>query len=96
MDEIPELAASDFERALSACTRQRLAEGGITAGDDVLAIRRFVGMTLEEFAEATGVSAETVRGWESGTTTLDGPAMRLLRIAVRHPGVFRENLRSVV
>lgn len=96
MDEIPELSASEFERALSARTRQRLSEGPLTAGDDVIAIRRFVGMTQEEFAEATGVSLPTVRGWESGAITLDGPAVRLLRIAVRHPGVFRENLRSAV
>lgn len=96
MEDISELSATDFERAISAHARRRLAEGMIAAGEDVVAIRRFVGLTPEEFAEATGVGVETVRNWESGRQPLDGPAVRLLRIAVRHPGVFRENLRSAV
>jgi DNA-binding transcriptional regulator YiaG len=96
MDEIPELSAADFERAISAHTRRRLAEGVIHTGDDVVTIRRFVGLTTEEFAQATGVDTETVQNWESGHQPLDGPAVRLLRIAVRHPGVFRESLRSAV
>lgn len=95
-DDIPELSPADFARAISADTRQRLREGRITAGQDVAMIRTFVGLSAEEFAEATGASLETVRDWESGKQPLDGPTVRLLRIAVRHPGVFLESLRSAV
>ena len=95
-DDIPELSTTDFARAISAGTRRRLGEGRITSGDDVATIRTFVGLTVEQFAEATGATVETVRDWESGKPTLDGPTMRLLRIAVRHPGVFLESLRSTV
>lgn len=95
-DDLPELDAADFERAISARLRKRVAERGVESGDDVVAIRRFTGLTLEDFALAIGVGADTVRGWEAGSCRPEGPAVNLLRIAVRHPAVFAENVRSAV
>jgi hypothetical protein len=53
-DEIPELAATDFERSISAQVRRRVAEGRIESGSDIVAIRRFVGLTAVDFAHAFG------------------------------------------
>lgn len=95
-DDLPELETADFERAISARLRRRVAERGVESGGDVVAIRRFTGLTPEDFAVAIGVDVDTVRGWESGACRPEGPAMNLLRIAARHPGVFTENVRSAV
>ena len=95
-DDLPELETADFERAISARLRIRVAERGVESGGDVVAIRRFTGLNVEDFALAIGVGVDTVRGWESGACRPEGPAMNLLRIAARHPGVFTENIRSAV
>ena len=59
-----------------------------------MALRRFVAMTQEQFALALGISIHTLRNWEQGRRTPEGPALALLRIAARHPRVLRENLAA--
>ena len=61
---------------------------------DVAALRRFVGLTQEDFAVALGISVHTLRNWEQGRRYPEGPALALLRIAARHPKILRENLSS--
>ncbi len=46
------------------------------------------------FAKALEISVHTLRNWEQGRRTPEGPAVALLRIAARHPNIIRENLRS--
>lgn len=92
MTEIPELTAKDFARALPARVRARLSRGQFDTGGDVAALRRFVGMTQENFARAMGISVHTLRNWEQGRRKPEGPAIALLRIAARHPNIIRENL----
>jgi len=94
MTNIPELTARDFARAIPARVRRRLAEGIFESGDDVAALRRFVGLTQAQFARAMGISVHTLRNWEQGRRTPEGPAVALLRIAARHPRILRENLSS--
>jgi DNA-binding transcriptional regulator YiaG len=94
MSEIPELTARDFARAIPASVRRRLAQGIFKSGDDVAALRRFVGLTQAQFARAMGISVHTLRNWEQGRRTPEGPAMALLRIAARHPRILHENLSS--
>jgi putative transcriptional regulator len=94
MTEIPELTAQDFARALSTKVRKRLMAGRFETGDDVAALRRFVGLTQTRFAEALGISVHTLRNWEQGRRQPEGPAVALLRIAARHPRIIRENLES--
>jgi putative transcriptional regulator len=89
-----ELTASDFARSIPRRVRERLIRGRIEAGTDVAAVRRFVGMTQRAFAEALGISVATLRNWEQGRRQPEGPALPLLRIAVRHPEVLRENLAA--
>ena len=90
--EVRELGNDDFSRAIPRKLRERIARGQISGGDDVVSLRSFVGMTQEQFAVALGISVHTLRNWEQGRRTPEGPALALLRIAARHPRVLRENL----
>ncbi|MFN8423727.1 MAG: helix-turn-helix domain-containing protein [Anaerolineae bacterium] len=70
--------------------RRRLMAGHVESGADVTALRRFIGLTQEQFAAAMGISVHTLRNWEQGRRHPDGPAIALLRIAARHPRVILE------
>ncbi len=94
MTDIPELTAAQFARAIPARVRKRLMQGRFESGDDVAALRRFVGLTQARFARAMGISVHTLRNWEQGRRSPEGPAIALLRIAARHPRILRENLRT--
>jgi DNA-binding transcriptional regulator YiaG len=94
MTDSPELTPQHFERAISARVRKRLMLGQFNSGGDVIALRRFVGLTQAQFAAAMGISVHTLRNWEQGRRQPDGPAIALLRIAARHPRIIRENVKS--
>jgi putative transcriptional regulator len=94
MTEIPEVTAKQLSRAIPARVRRRLMAGRFESGEDVAALRRFVGLTQTKFAKAMGISVHTLRNWEQGRRQPDGPAIALLRIAARHPRIIRENLES--
>jgi putative transcriptional regulator len=89
----PELTREDFERMLRSDQRQRIIAGRLEKGD-VAALRRFVDLTQEQFAEALGISVHTLRNWEQDRVTPDGPGIALLRIAARDPSVIRKNLAA--
>src|SRR5690606_1816715 len=93
MTSIPELTKADFARALRRSQRERIMRGELQPGD-VAALRRFIGLTQAQFAEALGISVHTLRNWEQDRRSPEGPALALLRIAARHPGVVRENVSS--
>ena len=92
--DMPELTDEDFAAAIPARLRRRLIRGQFEAGSDIAALRRFVRLTQEQFAQAMGISVHTLRNWEQGRRTPDGPAVALLRIAAKHPRIIRENLES--
>jgi DNA-binding transcriptional regulator YiaG len=94
MNDIPALSDKHFARAIPAKQRNRLILGQFESGDDVAALRKFVGLTQTQFAVAMGISVHTLRNWEQGRRRPDGPAIALLRIAARHPRIIRENLES--
>jgi DNA-binding transcriptional regulator YiaG len=94
MTDIPELTDAKLKRAIPARLRKRLIEGRFESGDDIAALRAFVGLTQTEFARAMEISVHTLRNWEQGRRRPEGPAMALLRIAARHPRIIRENLKS--
>ncbi len=93
-DDIRELTETDFERAIPRKQRERIMRGQIVPEKDIVALRRFVGLTQEEFADALGISVHTLRNWEQGRRRPEGPALALLRIAARHPRVLHENLAA--
>ena len=90
--EIPEITGRQLSRAISARQRKRLQAGKFESGEDVSALRRFVGLSQPQFAKAMGISVHTLRNWEQGRRQPEGPAIALLRIAARHPRIIRENL----
>ena len=93
-DDIPELTDKDFARAIRRSQRERILRGQIDPVRDIVALRRFTGLTQQEFAEALSISVHTLRNWEQGRRRPEGPALALLRIAARHPRVLRENLAA--
>jgi putative transcriptional regulator len=95
MTDLPELTDEQFARAIPASVRKRLMLGRFESGEDVAALRRFVGLTQAQFASAMGISVHTLRNWEQGRRHPEGPAIALLRIAARHPRIIRENVESV-
>lgn len=91
---IPELTDEQLARAIPARVRKRLMEGRIESGEDITALRRFVGLTQAQFAQAMAISVHTLRNWEQGRRRPEGPAISLLRIAARHPRIIRENVTT--
>lgn len=94
--KIRELTAADLDRAIPRRVRERLGRGDFRAGEDVVTLRRFTGLTQSTFAVALGISVHTLRNWEQGRRRPEGPALALLRIAARHPRVLHENLALAV
>lgn len=93
-DAVRELNEQDFERTLVRSQRKRLMAGDIQSGQDIAALRAFVGFTQKQFATALGISIRTLQGWEQGRRRPERPSLALLRIAARHPRIIRENLVS--
>jgi putative transcriptional regulator len=93
MSDREELTREELSRALTRTQRKRIMAGKLEPGD-VSALRRFVCLTQEQFAEALGISVHTLRNWEQDRVQPDGPGLALLRIAARHPRIVRENVNS--
>jgi len=93
-DDIRELTEKDFARSIPRKQRERIIRGQISGGKDIVALRQFIGLTQQRFADALGISVHTLRNWEQGRRIPEGPALALLRIAARHPRVLHENLAA--
>lgn len=59
---------------------------------NVVATREKLGLSQDEFATAFGVSVGTVRNWEQGRRTPEGPALVLLAVIEKAP---RAVLRAI-
>jgi putative transcriptional regulator len=71
---------------------RQIAEDSDTAPevtlDDLIApkhLRRVLGMTQEQFAEALGIPVATLRNWEQGRNAIDPAARALLILVARNP-----------
>jgi putative transcriptional regulator len=91
---------TDFE-ALKKSIRQagRIRRGEAAPGRttsfkpmDVKSIRAKLDQSQEEFATMIGGSVNTLRNWEQGRRTPDGPALALLRVAAFNPQAVAEAL----
>ena len=89
-DDILELTEREWASAIPSQVRKRLMQGKFESGEDIAALRRFVQLTQEQFAQALGISVHTLRNWEQGRRAPEGPALALLRIAARHPRIIRD------
>ena len=61
---------------------------------DVVAVRTKLGVSQPEFAMMIGVSVATLRNWEQGRRTPDGPALALLRVAAHNPKAVVDALHT--
>ena len=61
---------------------------------DIRAIRERLGLSQSEFALMIGVSVSTLRNWEQGRRTPEGPARALLKIVEENPEAVLEALAS--
>lgn len=61
---------------------------------DVKKVRAQVGMSQNEFASAFGISVSTLRHWERGDRTPQGPALVLLNVVAKEPEVVLRALAS--
>jgi len=59
---------------------------------DVTAVRRRTGLSQAAFSRRIGVSPATLRNWEQGRRTPEGPARVLLAMLARNPRVVEETL----
>jgi putative transcriptional regulator len=63
-------------------------------GVDVKGLRTKVGMSQNEFASAFGISVATLRHWERGDRTPQGPALVLLNVVAKEPQAVLRALRA--
>lgn len=61
---------------------------------DIKTIRARLGLSQSEFALMIGVSVSTLRNWEQGRRTPEGPARALLKVAEEKPEAVLEALAS--
>lgn len=60
---------------------------------DVKALRRRIAMTQEQFAARFGFSVATLRHWERGDRSPQGPALVLLNVIERDPDAVMAALK---
>jgi putative transcriptional regulator len=60
----------------------------------VKAVRAKLKASQPEFALMIGVSVATLRNWEQGRRTPDGPALALLRVAAKNPQLVAQALHG--
>jgi putative transcriptional regulator len=66
----------------------------VAAEPDARKIRELYGLSQEKFARLMGISVATLRNWEQGRRTPEGPAKVLLRVAARHPEAILDVVRE--
>lgn len=59
---------------------------------DVAAVRRRTGLSQAAFSRRIGVSPGTLRNWEQGRRSPEGPARVLLAMLDRNPRIVEETL----
>jgi putative transcriptional regulator len=57
---------------------------------NVVNIRERLSLTQPKFASLMGISLATLRNWEQGRRTPEGPARVLLNVVDKHPEVLRD------
>ena len=61
---------------------------------DARKIRQSYGLSQEKFARLIGISVATLRNWEQGRRSPEGPARVLLRVAAKHPEAVLDVVRE--
>ncbi len=64
-------------------------------GPNVKRLRAEYQLSQNEFAALLGISVKTLRNWEQGRRTPEGPARILLQVAALHPEAVWDVVRPV-
>jgi putative transcriptional regulator len=83
-DELLRSMAQALAHAQGKRVRARTHEVAVKPAD-IQRARKKLGLSQDEFAEAFGVSASTLRKWEQGQRAPTGAAKTLLKIVEREP-----------
>ena len=65
-------------------------------GPDIKRIRARFRLSQGQFAALLGISVGTLRNWEQGRRSPDGPARVLLQVAARHPDAVWDVMRPAI
>lgn len=90
-DPVQELTLNDFKRAITREQHLRLTTGKWEA-HDLIALRKYLGLSQKEFAKRIGISINTLQNWEQGRRKPDGPAKALLRLIAKYPRLLLHDL----
>ena len=86
---------ADFETLRHRLLKHKVGTHQVKLRDvDVRALRARLGMSQEVFAGRYGLDIATVRNWEQGRTTPEGPAATLLQLIDSDPEKIAELLTS--
>lgn len=78
--------AAAVERGVLKPSRQFEVE----TANDIMRVRRQLGLPQVKFAKLLGISEDTLQNWEQGRRKPAGPAKVLLKIAAKHPKIVLE------
>jgi putative transcriptional regulator len=90
-----ELVASVHEGGAILRGERAASRQFIVGGPDVKRIRANYKLSQGEFASLLGISVATLRNWEQGRRTPEGPARILLQVAAKHPDALWDVVRPV-
>lgn len=76
--------------AVSAIKKGRGKRTRLDVPKDIFKIRTSLHLSQSAFASLMGVSIRTLQEWEQGRRKPSGSACSLLRIAEKHPEVFKD------
>jgi len=62
------------------------------SAEKIRAVRTHLKLSQPVFAGILNVSGSTVRAWENGMREPEGPSLRLLELAEKHPEMLLANL----
>src|SRR3972149_5491210 len=90
-----ELAASVREGGAILRGEARPSRAFVVDGPNIKRIRANYRLSQGQFAALLGISVGTLRNWEQGRRTPEGPARVLLQVAARHPDAVWDVVRPV-
>ena len=92
---IKELVASAREGGAILRGKMTPSRHFVVDGPNVKRIRENYKLSQSKFAAMLGISVATLRNWEQGRRTPDGPGRILLQVAAKHPNAVLDVVRSV-
>ena len=90
-----ELVASVREGGAILQGKARPTRAFVLEGPNIKQIRVRYGLSQGQFAVLLGISVATLRNWEQGRRTPEGPARVLLQVAATHPDALWDAVRPV-